>query len=78
MIKSEFADLKNVGGPTGGAITAGKFLEYFTDYPWMHFDIAGVSFSMSKKGYIPAGGTGYGMRMLLDFLRNYSKPGLKD
>jgi leucyl aminopeptidase len=71
MIKSEFADLKNVGGPTGGAITAGKFLQYFTDYPWMHFDIAGVSFSMSKKGYTPAGGTGYGMRMLLDFLRNY-------
>jgi leucyl aminopeptidase len=79
MIKSEFADLKNVGGPTGGAITAGKFLQYFTDYPWMHFDIAGVSFATSKKGYIPAGGTGYGMRMLLDFLRNYkiSEPELK-
>lgn len=73
MIKSEFADLKNVGGPSGGAITAGKFLEHFTDYPWMHFDIAGVSFSMSKKNYIPAGGTAYGMRMLLDFLMNYGK-----
>ena len=71
MIKSEFADLKNIGGPTGGAITAGKFLQHFTDYPWMHFDIAGVSFSTSKKGYIPAGGTGYGIRMLLDFLTNY-------
>ncbi|RYZ52551.1 MAG: leucyl aminopeptidase, partial [Sphingobacteriales bacterium] len=58
MIKSEFADLKNIGGPSGGAITAGKFLEHFTAYPWMHFDIAGVSFSMGKKGYIPAGGTG--------------------
>jgi len=73
MIKSEFADLKNVGGPSGGAITAGKFLEYFTDYPWMHFDIAGVSFSLTKKGYIPSGGTAYGMRMLLDFLMNYKK-----
>lgn len=73
LIKSEFADLKNIGGPTGGAITAGKFLEHFTDYPWMHFDIAGVSFSMSKKSYIPAGGTGYGIRMLLDFLINYGK-----
>ncbi len=73
MIKSEFADLKNIGGPSGGAITAGKFLEHFTDYPWMHFDIAGVSFSTAKKGYIPAGGTGYGIRMALDFLINYKK-----
>ncbi|MCD6063768.1 MAG: peptidase [Flavipsychrobacter sp.] len=73
QIKSDAADLKNVGGPAGGAITAGKFLEHFTDYPWMHFDIAGVSFSMAKKGYISTGGTAYGMRMLLDFLLNYGK-----
>jgi leucyl aminopeptidase len=73
MIKSEFADLKNVGGPSGGAITAGKFLEHFTSYPWMHFDIAGVSFVMSKKGYIPSGGTAYGLRMIMDFLINYGK-----
>jgi len=71
LIKSEFADLKNVGGPYGGAITAGKFLEHFIDYPWMHFDIAGVSFATAKKNYIPSGGTGYGIRMLLDFLINY-------
>lgn len=68
QIKSDFADLKNVGGPSGGAITAGKFLQHFTDYPWMHFDIAGVSFSLAKKGYLPSGGTAYGLRMLLDFL----------
>lgn len=73
MIKSDFADLKNVGGPSGGAITAGKFLEHFTDYPWMHFDIAGVSFTLTKKNYISAGGTGYGIRMLLDVLMNYGK-----
>ena len=73
MIKSEFADLKNIGGPSGGAITAGKFLEHFTDFPWMHFDIAGVSFSMAKKGYIPSGGTAYGLRMIMDFLMNYGK-----
>jgi len=73
MIKSEIADLKNIGGPSGGAITAGKFLEYFTDYPWMHFDIAGVSFATSKRGYTPFGGTAYGLRMLLDFLMNYGK-----
>jgi leucyl aminopeptidase len=69
QIKTDFADLKNVGGASGGAITAGKFLEHFTDYPWMHFDIAGVSFSLAKKGYQPNGGTGYGLRMLLEFLK---------
>ncbi len=73
MIKSDFADLKNIGGPVGGAITAGKFLEHFVDYPWMHFDIAGVSFGMARKGYHPSGGTGYGIRMILDFLLNYGK-----
>lgn len=73
MIKSDIADLKNIGGPTGGAITAGKFLEYFTDYPWMHFDIAGVSFATAKRNYTTVGGTAYGMRMLMDFLMNYGK-----
>ena len=72
QIKSDIADIKNVGGPTGGAITAGKFLEKFIDYPWMHFDIAGVSFAMAKKGYLPAGGTAYGLRMVVDFLMNYT------
>lgn len=71
QIKSDIADLKNVGGPTGGAITAGKFLQHFTAYPWMHFDIAGVSFATARKGYLPVGGTGYGLRMLMDYLMNY-------
>lgn len=73
QIKSDIADIKNVGGATGGAITAGKFLEHFTDYPWMHFDIAGVSFATSKKAYTPIGGTACGMRMVLDFLIHYGK-----
>lgn len=73
QIKSDVADLKNVGGPNGGAITAGKFLEHFTDYPWMHFDIAGVSFATGKRSYLPSGGTAYGLRMLVDFLINYGK-----
>ena len=73
LIKSDIADLKNVGGPSGGAITAGKFLEHFTDYPWMHFDIAGVSFATARRGYMPSGGTAYGVRMVLDFLMNYGK-----
>lgn len=71
LLRSDIADLKNVGGSKGGAITAGKFLEHFTDYPWMHFDIAGVSFHTEGKDYRPSGGTGYGLRMLLDFLMCY-------
>lgn len=73
MIKSDIADLKNVGGPYGGAITAGKFLEHFTAYPWLHFDIAGVSFAAGKRHYYTAGGTAYGLRMLLDYLMHYGK-----
>ncbi len=72
QIKSEVADMKNVGGPSGGAITAGKFLQHYTAYPWMHFDIAGVSFAPSKRAYQPVGGTAFGLRMLLDFLTNYT------
>ena len=41
LLKTEIADMKNIGGPVAGAITAGKFLEKFTSYPWLHFDIAG-------------------------------------
>jgi leucyl aminopeptidase len=73
LIKSDIADLKNVGGPSGGAITAGKFLEHFTDYPWMHFDIAGVAHHTAGKDYRPVGGTAYGLRMMVDFLVNYGK-----
>jgi len=73
MIKSDIADLKNIGGPVGGAITAGKFLEHFTDYPWMHFDIAGVSYHVSGKDYRPVGGVAMGVRMAVDFLMHYVK-----
>lgn len=71
LIKSDIADYKNLGGPYGGSITAGKFLEVFTDYPWMHFDIAGPAFLKAPTGYRQAGGTGVGVRLMLDFLSNY-------
>jgi leucyl aminopeptidase len=73
QIKSDVAEIKNIGGATGGAITAGKFLEHFTNYPWMHFDIAGVAYLKAGKGYYSAGGTGFGIRMFTDFLMNYKK-----
>ncbi|MCW3083556.1 MAG: peptidase [Bacteroidetes bacterium] len=70
MIKSEIADMKNIGGPYGGAITAGKFLARYIDYPWMHFDIAGPAFLMTKDGYRTKGGTGTGVRLLFDYFKN--------
>jgi leucyl aminopeptidase len=72
-LKSTIADLKNLGGPEGGAITAGKFLEHFTDYPYTHLDIAGPAFSMSAFNYRGVGGTGVGVRILFDFLKNKTK-----
>lgn len=72
-LRSEIADMKNVGGAQGGAITAGKFLERFTAYPWLHFDIAGVSFATARRHYQAAGGTAFGLRMLIDYLAGYGK-----
>lgn len=68
-LKSEVADIKNIGGSDAGMITAGKFLEKFTNYPFIHLDIAGVAFFDKPSDYFPSGGTGYGVRLLLEFLR---------
>ena len=68
LLKSEVADLKNIGGPVGGASTAGKFLSHFTDYNWIHLDIAGASFLKEKKCYRQAGGTGIGVRLIYEFI----------
>ncbi len=69
LIKSEVGDIKNLGGAEGGAITAGKFLEHFTDYPYIHLDIAGPAFVEKPYNYWPAGGTGIGVRLLFDFVK---------
>lgn len=70
-IKSKIADITNLGGPYGGMMTAGKFLEHFTDYPWVHVDIAGPAWVSSPSGYNTFGGSGVGIRMMFDFLKNY-------
>jgi len=67
MLKSNIADLKNIGGKVGGAITAGKFLENFTDYPYIHLDIAGPAFNKTEDNYRNKGGSGVGVRLLFDF-----------
>ncbi len=71
QLKSEVADMSNLGGPLAGASTAGKFLQHFTKYPWLHFDIAATAFSSSASSYRPAGGTGTGIRFMLEFLKSY-------
>lgn len=71
MIKSEIADIKNIGGTTSGAITAGKFLEHFVKSPWVHIDISGSAFLKTKNGYRGIGGTGFGVRLLYDFIKQY-------
>ena len=72
-LDSDIADLKNIGGRMAGAITAGMFLRHFTDYPWIHLDIAGVAFLDSADGYRGKNGTGAGVRLLYRFLRNQAQ-----
>lgn len=69
LLKSDIADQKNIGGRYAGAITAGKFLEKFTDYPYIHLDIAGPSFNKSEDNYRGKGGSGVGARLLFDFFK---------
>ncbi len=70
-IKSDVADIKNVGPGEAGHITAGKFLEHFTDYPWLHLDIAGTAYLMKEDSYRGKYGTATGVRLITDFLKNY-------
>ncbi|MFN8284886.1 MAG: leucyl aminopeptidase [Chitinophagales bacterium] len=72
-MKSDIADLKNLGPLDAGAITAGKFLEHFIDYPWMHFDIAGPSYVASNYNYRGKWATAYGVRLLFKFVQNLCK-----
>ena len=70
-MKSKIADLKNIGGPNAGMITAGKFLEHFVKYPYIHMDIAGPSWLDAPENYKGVGGTGAPLRLLYQFLKNY-------
>jgi leucyl aminopeptidase len=76
LLDSEVADVKNIsGGSYGGALTAGLFLEEFTDgIPWAHLDIAGPARASSDDGYLVKGGTGFGVRTLVELVSNFTKP----
>ena len=73
QIKSDVADVKNVGGRWAGAITAGLFLKKFVNkYKWVHLDIAGTAILEESLPYTPKGGSGVGVRLLVEFLRNWN------
>jgi leucyl aminopeptidase len=68
-IRSEIADIKNVGDGTAGAITAAKFLhEFAEDTPWVHIDIAAMDLDKDGRPYACKGGTGFGIRTLVGLL----------
>lgn len=75
MIKSEIADLKNMGGRPAGSITAGAFLAAFVgEYPFVHLDVAGTAWvDRPTRPYEIHGGTGVGVRLLSEFLREYAQ-----
>jgi leucyl aminopeptidase len=77
LIDSEIADLRNIGTTSyGGALTAGLFLEAFVaDVPWVHLDIAGPARAGADDGYLVRGGTGFGVRTLLELVTAYRKRG---
>lgn len=76
QLDSSVADMKNIGGPHGGALTAGLFLSNFVEehIPWAHLDIAGPAFTDAEDGETAKGGTGFGVRLLLDALVNFEPP----
>lgn len=74
LIKSDFADLRNIGTVRyGDSINAAVFLQNFVDYPWIHLDIAGVNYATREKPYRPKGATGTGVRLAIEFLRKFKK-----
>ncbi len=73
LLKSNIADMKNVGGRAAGSITAAQFLQRFVkdDVPWAHLDIAGVASIKSESSFAPKGATGWGVRALNRFIADH-------
>jgi leucyl aminopeptidase len=72
-MKGTQSDLKNIGkGRSGGACTAAAFLKEFIEAPtkWAHLDIAGPGMTSEKRGHVPKGATGFGVQLLLNFIRS--------
>ncbi|MBX5471807.1 MAG: leucyl aminopeptidase [Acetobacteraceae bacterium] len=72
QLKSDIADMKNVGGRPAGAVTAAQFLQRFTnDKPWAHLDIAGVAWNTKDSAVVPKGASGFGVRLLDQLVAGY-------
>jgi len=80
-VHSDNADMKNTGGRYGGVGTSAVFLEEFTSYPWAHWDIAGMAtdtvgytalYPRTKLPYVIRGGTGFGVRALVELVRRWN------
>ncbi len=75
LLDSVVADMKNIGGPYAGAITASIFLSEFAgDVPWAHLDIAGPMMVDGDDGIYAKGATGFGTRLLIDLASNFNPP----
>jgi leucyl aminopeptidase len=69
LVKSDIADVKNTAGRPAATCTAAAFLQTFIgEHPWAHIDIAGVDLEFKGTDYIPRGPSGFGVRLLIDFL----------
>jgi leucyl aminopeptidase len=74
LVRSDVADVKNVGGRWAGAITGALFLKKFTgSLPWVHLDIAGPAMVEEANEYTPRGGSGYGVRLLTEYLSRWRR-----
>ena len=73
LLESDVADVKNIGTRYGGTLTAGLFLKRFVGegIPWAHIDIAGPGMGNEADGVNPKGGTGFGVRTLVQLLRDW-------
>jgi leucyl aminopeptidase len=73
LIKSDVADVRNTGGRWAGTITGAMFLKKFTGtHPWVHLDIAGTAIMEESTEYVPKGGSGVGVRLLVDLLQHWN------
>ncbi|NPV68574.1 MAG: leucyl aminopeptidase [Anaerolineae bacterium] len=72
-IESKVADIQNTGGRTSGVGASATFLKHFVSYPaWAHIDMAGLAANAKDNPYIPEGATGYGVRLLTEFVRRWT------
>ncbi len=72
QIKSNTADMKNIGDGTAGTIAGAVFLKKFAEgYPWVHLDIAGTAWDMKGSSYVPKTASGYGVRLLVQLVQDW-------